>query len=91
MSKSIENLSKDSDVVVTLSNVIAQLRRSDIGTAITAVYAVVDPDAIELSAVAGDDVEIVPLATGVNYLVVAVGEIGDNAGIYFPEREVNGA
>jgi len=88
MRMSIENLSDDNGTAVPLSSVIERLKRSSIGTEITAVYAVVDPDVIELAAVVGDHVvEVVPLATGVNYLVLALGDVVAEAGIYFPERE----
>ncbi len=82
-----KNGKQDNDAAAPLSTVIDNLKRSEIGTAITAVYAVVDPDLAEFAAVAGDFVEVTPLATGVNYLVVAIGAVEAEAGIYFPEKD----
>ena len=84
---STEHGKTDNGAAAPLSTVIDNLKRSNIGTEIKGVYAVIDPDHAEFSAFAGDVAEITPLATGANYLLVAIGEVDAKAGIYFPERK----
>ncbi len=84
----------DKQKVVTLSNVIEQIKAANIGTNIMAVYALIDPDYALLSCVSldaehpdGGYVEETPLGVGVNYLIVAIGDVEAKKGLHFPQKE----
>jgi len=75
-----------------LNQIVVKLRQCEIGTPITSVYALIQTSAAEISAVTLDAThpdggyeELLPLAEGVNYLIVAVGDIDANSGIHISQ------